>query len=852
MKFKFNNLLLFIFQCLTIFVSVEQAAAQVPFTCEGQVFLVFQEDDNLTEMGTNSSNNALIFSDINSMLGLNINALGFRKTDRLLYGIDPVNHFLYRIDAMGTIENLASLNLNAGETYVAGDITNDGKYLVAIGSSNGVASSIVKIDLEDNLYSTEFSGVSNNNMDIRDIAFAPANNLAYGYDGIGRQIVLIDIDDGSSIPLAILNAQNDIFGVYFDAFGNLFAYGSTIFGVINALFSINKTTGEETFLTTGAVFTLSDMASCPYAVEIKNGANTTSTFPCSEVEYTYSIANQSGQTLTNLTIEQQLPEGFTLIDIVDNPLGGIQDMTVAPAVLKLENITLPSGTFEIKVLTEIGDIPANEYNSQVTITNLPVALGSISLSDDPATVLFEDSTLVEVIRVDEDSIFTTNLLCAGDQLLLDGSAFGNDILWNTGATGGEIIVDNPGIYYFDAGNACQSIHVNYEVTVATCPFTIELGLYIDPPESLPCSEVIYRFYLDNDSGNERTNVGLLDTLPDGFSLIDVLSNPFGGQLKPDLPPNLIQMEGLTMPLGVDSIDFLVEIGDVNPGVYLNRGQLYNLPANIGMFRFSDNPFTQLVDSTAVEVFGTESDSIFITELICEGEELILDAMDFGINHLWFDGSTNTQYLVREPGNYDLVLFNGCEPTYVFYEVVAAPEIAVSIAEDEYLIFQSETIELALSIQNGDDSLSIQWTDLLDNSLSCEDCLTATAQPFFDTEYGVLVGNEFCTDSLTIVVEIDENRRIYAPNVFSPNGDGFNDIFYLQTPDFGVLHYLKIFDRWGSLIYETDEAVFNQSINGWDGGWRGQRQYEGVFVWEAEIEFIDGTRSVFAGSVAILK
>ncbi|MFT4761924.1 MAG: gliding motility-associated-like protein [Paraglaciecola sp.] len=159
--------------------------------------------------------------------------------------------------------------------------------------------------------------------------------------------------------------------------------------------------------------------------------------------------------------------------------------------------------------------------------------------------------------------------------------------------------------------------------------------------------------------------------------------------------------------------------------------------------------------------------------------------------------------------------------------------------------------MELFIQNEDGNLLIQWTDL-ENSLSCTACPMTIAQPVFDTQYGVLVANEFCTDSLTIFIEIEKNRRIYAPNVFSPNGDGINDFFYLQTPDFGVLHYLNFFDRWGSLIYATDKAMLNEATNGWDGGWRGQQRYDGVFIWEAEIEFIDETKSVFAGSVIVLK
>ena len=55
------------------------------------------------------------------------------------------------------------------------------------------------------------------------------------------------------------------------------------------------------------------------------------------------------------------------------------------------------------------------------------------------------------------------------------------------------------------------------------------------------------------------------------------------------------------------------------------------------------------------------------------------------------------------------------------------------------------------------------------------------------------------------MEVDINRRLYAPNAFSPNDDGDNDYFFLQCPDVAALQFLKVFDRWGNLVFETDPA-----------------------------------------------
>ena len=47
--------------------------------------------------------------------------------------------------------------------------------------------------------------------------------------------------------------------------------------------------------------------------------------------------------------------------------------------------------------------------------------------------------------------------------------------------------------------------------------------------------------------------------------------------------------------------------------------------------------------------------------------------------------------------------------------------------------------------------------------------------------------------------------IYIPNAFTPNGDGINDIFKAIAPGIKQINYFKIFNRWGKLMFETNNA-----------------------------------------------
>ena len=90
----------------------------------------------------------------------------------------------------------------------------------------------------------------------------------------------------------------------------------------------------------------------------------------------------------------------------------------------------------------------------------------------------------------------------------------------------------------------------------------------------------------------------------------------------------------------------------------------------------------------------------------------------------------------------------------------------------------------------------------------------------------------CYDTVTHYVIIDGEFAIYAPNAFTPNGDGLNDYFFpqgigLTDKDFTFL----IFDRWGEIIFES-----HRLSDAWDGTARSKTSSSelvpiDVYVWK---------------------
>jgi len=70
----------------------------------------------------------------------------------------------------------------------------------------------------------------------------------------------------------------------------------------------------------------------------------------------------------------------------------------------------------------------------------------------------------------------------------------------------------------------------------------------------------------------------------------------------------------------------------------------------------------------------------------------------------------------------------------------------------------------------------------------------------------------CIDSVYKLIRVDVPSKLDIPNVFTPNGDGSNDVFFLKTSNLTDITAL-IFDRWGNKVYDVTSATGNIA---WDG------------------------------------
>lgn len=846
--FSRNTILLAVVWCLT----GSACIAQVPFVAEGQVFLALYDNNEIVEVINEPGTPSIEFNYISNGLPEPVNALAFRSSDRLLYAITFNGNKLLRIDANGAVEDLGPLPLSPSLSYLAGAISPDGSTFLVVGSdAMGVDLHFAKINLESPTFETETFPIVTE-IHLLDIAYHPHTGQVYGYDQIKRMAVNFSPSNFAITEMTPFQAINDGRGVFFDAIGDLMAYGTTAFGAVDAILNLDEMTGAESNAGSGSIHQVADVAAASSSVKIDFEASPNITFPCAEIEFVYTIGNATGATVTDLDLVHPLPTGFTFLDVTSSQYGGTV-ITSNPGEVRIEGMNIGPGVKELVALIEVDDISAGDYESQATLFNLPDELGSSSKSDNPQSSKWEDPSPVTVNVFDLDSLYFNNFFCLGNgSFTIVADQFGNNIEWFNGSTSNSLTVTTSGIYTLEASSGCETVTVTYEVTGATCPYTIEVSSEPIPNETFPCSEITWRYIIDNDSGEEREGFSFADTLPEGFQFVGILENAFGGDILTDLPSRIIQIENMTMPMGFDTLDILVEVGDAVPGDYLTQATIANLPSPLGAKRDSDDPNTPFLDSTSIVVLGTLEDSVRIDTFICPGTEITLDAANLGKSFLWPNGQTASTFTVTQPGLVELAVFDGCDPSIVEYHVEAAPAIQVEVSPPAVFLQLGQTQAFTAQIINADDSLTFRWVDPLLTSLSCTDCLEPEAFPLESTVYTIHAANEYCKDSVNVLVEVDATRRIYAPNAFSPNGDGINDYFFLQSPDPGIIHSLAVYDRWGSPVFESGHTELNVELSGWNGQKENEKANIDTYVWRAEIEFIDGKREEFFGTVMLLR
>jgi gliding motility-associated-like protein len=184
--------------------------------------------------------------------------------------------------------------------------------------------------------------------------------------------------------------------------------------------------------------------------------------------------------------------------------------------------------------------------------------------------------------------------------------------------------------------------------------------------------------------------------------------------------------------------------------------------------------------------------------------------------------------------------DGCESEPVMVPItVELPPSAPVIDQNHFIACQDAEFIIDLSPNQ------YNWYDSNSNLLEVSNSLEIRTEVAGITDYYITSVGTLCESpptSITVEVVDYDFKDMFIPNVFTPNDDGLNDYFSLGSYEFenclGPFQYVKVVNRNGALVYESDKRDFR---------WNGLDQNSGAYFY-----FINFQNAEYKGSITILK
>ena len=285
------------------------------------------------------------------------------------------------------------------------------------------------------------------------------------------------------------------------------------------------------------------------------------------------------------------------------------------------------------------------------------------------------------------------------------------------------------------------------------------------------------------------------------------------------------------------------------GVHLASGLSYTPGLTIGLtdihvFETLDGCFGA---QTVVTLEVQAAPVVNVTDEIalCVGDSVLVTALNNGYDITWDDGQAGES------------VWLGPDSTTSY--VVTATNPLCGFATDSITI----TVNFLPEIEAGNDTLigiggevtlwaespgtvTYTWIPDIDECLE-EDCSEVYDVPDQATVYVVIATDPIgCMNSDSVFVDINGYMEVFVPNIFSPNGDGWNDVLEIKGPRL-FNYYIQIYDRWGKVVFESTEQK-----EYWDGKLNGSELAPQTFVYMLSGESVLGDKIVQEGNVTIIK
>ena len=429
-----------------------------------------------------------------------------------------------------------------------------------------------------------------------------------------------------------------------------------------------------------------------------------------------------------------------------------------------------------------------ETNPTLTIANSVSGTYSVAITAASSSCASTGSCILEFVP--KPVLVPCTLLACDDNL--DGSAVFNltkltTLVTNNNSSYGQVL-------YFESGTAAQQFDVNLAISTPTTYSTVPKTIYAAVQTNFGCVAVAV-IQLQISSATVPQNLSYascdLDGTVDGF---------FGFTLA-NINPLLLNSlpTGLVVQYYANQVDAQAEQNAL-PAVFtnttINQQTIYAKISN-GPDCFGISPISLEVNRNEPANFADS------TVYLCPLDSLDLAVDPIFSSYSWSNGPLSPGIRIDTANTYTVTVTdaNGCEARKNFIVINSSAPNITGVEIDQ---FQANGASIQITVSGtGSYEYSLNGIDFQSSSLFTQIPPAAYILTVQDIHR---CGN----DTETIYV-------LDYPRFFTPNGDGFNDLWRIENLKFVSKAKLRIFDRFGKLLKELSEAS-----EGWDGNYLGNQ------------------------------
>jgi gliding motility-associated-like protein len=323
----------------------------------------------------------------------------------------------------------------------------------------------------------------------------------------------------------------------------------------------------------------------------------------------------------------------------------------------------------------------------------------------------------------------------------------------------------------------------------------------------------------------------------------------------DMPQ--ISFAGIDTTHCLDAAPYVVTpqpTGGILSGTAIANNSFFPQTAGVGQhlvyYDYTDNNGCRVLDSVQFRVDELPQVMLSVVHLTCYDYDdgSVTASASNGITPYDYNWNTigNDSVITNlAPGNYSLTVTdaNGC--TVANNVMVIEPiKLNVDIAPVLDSITLGDTVQYFIS-HNADSVVSFVWQP--SDWLSCSDCPQPFAVPQETITYTLTITDtNTCVATNSARIFIKPKKAFYIPNIFSPNGDGINDILYAYIKGVKKLTF-RLYNRWGEKVFETNDPLI-----GWDGIYKNKPAEPGVYVYDVYAIYWDNEPVKTKGSVTLAR